>query len=104
MVVEQSMTVADVVAKAADGSLDEFLKNAVAFFVRELMESEIVRHEALLDRSGCETPARGRRSDLGKLRAAWTQNRGRGWKAALTTTGRAGTIGRCGPGKRDREA
>ena len=41
MVVEQSMTVADVVAKAADGSLDEFLKNAVAFFVRELMESEI---------------------------------------------------------------
>jgi putative transposase len=41
MVVEQSMTVADVVAKAADGGLDEFLKNAVAFFVRELMEGEI---------------------------------------------------------------
>lgn len=41
MVVEQSMTVADVVAKAADGSLDDFLKNAVAFFVRQLMEGEI---------------------------------------------------------------
>lgn len=41
MVVEQSMTVADVVAKAADGSLDDFLRNAVAFFVRELMEGEI---------------------------------------------------------------
>lgn len=41
MVVDESMTVADVVAKAADGSLDDFLKNAVAFFVRELMESEI---------------------------------------------------------------
>ena len=41
MVESQSMTVADVVAKAADGSLDGFLKNAVAFLVRELMESEI---------------------------------------------------------------
>jgi transposase-like protein len=41
MVVEQSMTVADVVAKAADGSLDDFLKNAVAFLIRELMEGEI---------------------------------------------------------------
>ncbi|WP_249012221.1 IS256 family transposase [Conexibacter sp. DBS9H8] len=41
MVEVQSMTVADVVARAADGSLDEFLKNAVAFFVRELMEAEI---------------------------------------------------------------
>ena len=41
MAVEQSMTVADVVAKAADGNLEELIKSAVAFFVRELMEAEI---------------------------------------------------------------
>jgi hypothetical protein len=72
--------------------------------VHELMEPEVVRHEALLDRAGRETPTVGCRSSPEKLRAAWTRSRGRGWKAALTTTGRAGTIGRCGPGKRGREA
>jgi hypothetical protein len=72
--------------------------------LHELMEAEIVRHEALSDRAGCETPLGGCRSSPEKLRAAWTRNRGRGRKAALTTTGRAGTIGRCGPGKRGREA
>jgi hypothetical protein len=70
----------------------------------ELMESEVVRHEALLDRAGCETPTAGCRSGLWKLRAAWTRSCGRGWDAALTTTGRAVTIGGCGPGKRGREA
>ena len=70
----------------------------------ELMEEEVVRHEALSDRAGCETSPAGCRSSPQKLRAAWTRNRGRGWEAALTTTGRAGTIGRCGPGKQGREA
>ncbi len=61
--------------------------------VHELMEAEVVRHEALSDRVGCETPPAGCRSSLWKLRAARPWNRGRGWQAALTTTGRAGTIG-----------
>ena len=41
MVVEQSMTVFDVVAGVRDGRLDDFVKEAVALFVRELMEAEI---------------------------------------------------------------
>ena len=72
--------------------------------VYQLMEREVVRREALLDRAGCETPTAGCRSSSRKRRAAWTRDRGRGWEAALTTTGRAGTIGRCGPGKQGREA
>ena len=41
--------------------------------LHELMEAEVVRHEALLDRAGCETSPPGCRSSLGKLGAvrAW---------------------------------
>jgi hypothetical protein len=105
MVEGQSMTtVADVVAQVRDGRLEDFVREAVVLVARELMEGEIVRHEALSDRAGCETSPVGCRSSPEKLRAAWTWNCGRGWEAALTTTGRAGTIGRCGPGKQGREA
>jgi transposase-like protein len=37
----QSMTVADVVAKAMDGRLEDFVRGAVALVARELMEAEI---------------------------------------------------------------
>ena len=37
--------------------------------VHELMELEVVRHEALLDRAGCETSSLGCRSSLVKLGA-----------------------------------
>ncbi len=37
----QSMTVADVVAKAMDGRLEDFVREAVALVARELMEGEI---------------------------------------------------------------
>ena len=37
----QSMTVADVVAKTMDGRLEDFVREAVALVVRELMEGEI---------------------------------------------------------------
>jgi hypothetical protein len=100
----QRMTAADVVAQVRDGRLEDFVREAVVLVARELMEAEVVRHEALLDRAGCETPTAGCRSSLRKRRAAWTRDCGRGWEAALTTTGRAGTIGRCGPGKRGRQA
>jgi hypothetical protein len=68
----QSMTVADVVAKMMDGRLEDFVREAVALVARELMEGEIVRHEALLDRAGCETSSVGCRSSPEKLRAVWT--------------------------------
>ncbi len=41
MVVEQSMTVADVVARVRDGRLDDFVREAVALVAREIMEAEI---------------------------------------------------------------
>ena len=37
--------------------------------VQELMEAEVVRHEALSDRAGCETSPPGCRSSLAKLGA-----------------------------------
>lgn len=104
MVEGQRMTVADVVGQVRDGRLEDFVREAVELVARELMEAEVVRHEALLDRAGCETSPAGCRSSLRKLRAAAAWNRRPGWQAALTTTGRAGTIGRRGPGKQGREA
>ncbi len=94
----RSMTVADVVAQVRDGRLEDMVREAVLLVTREVMEAEIVRHEALSDRAGCKTLPVGCRSSPRKLRAARTRNRGRGWEAALTTTGRAGTVGRRGPG------
>ena len=44
--------------------------------VHSLMEAEVVRHEALLDRAGCETLPAGCRSSPGKLRAVQAWNRG----------------------------
>jgi hypothetical protein len=86
MVEDQRMTVADVVAQVRDGRLEDFVREAVELVARELMEAEVVRHEALLDRAGCETSRVGCRSSLWKLRAVRSRNRGRGRKAALTTT------------------
>src|ERR1039458_3082754 len=37
----QSMTVADVVAKTMDGRFEDFVREAVALVVRELMEAEV---------------------------------------------------------------
>jgi hypothetical protein len=44
----------------------------------ELMEAEVVRHEALSDRAGCETSPPGCRSSLVKLGAVRTRSCGRG--------------------------
>jgi predicted methyltransferase MtxX (methanogen marker protein 4) len=74
--VQRMTTVADVVAAVREGRLDDFVREAVALVARELMEGEIVRHEALSDRAGCETSPAGCRSSLRKLRAAGSRNRG----------------------------
>jgi hypothetical protein len=98
------MAIEEVVRKVLVEEHGDVIRESVKAVARELMEAEVVRHEALSDRAGCETSPVGCRSSPGKLRAAWTRNRGRGREAALTTTGRAGTIGRRGPGKQGREA
>ena len=98
------MAIEEVVRKVLVDEHADVLRESVRWLVQQLMEAEVVRHEALSDRAGCETSPVGCRSSPGKLRAAWTRNRGRGREAALTTTGRAGTIGRRGPGKQGREA
>jgi hypothetical protein len=98
------MTVEQVVRKVLMEDHADVVRESVRWVVVQLMESEVVRHEALSDRAGCETSPVGCRSSPEKLGAAWTRNRGRGRQAALTTTGRAGTIGRRGPGKQGREA
>ena len=41
MVVEQSMTVGDVVAQVRDGRLEDFVREAVRLVAREIMEAEI---------------------------------------------------------------
>lgn len=56
----------------------------------ELMEEEVVRHEALSDRAGCETSSAGCPSSPEKLRAIRARSGGRGREAALTKTGRVG--------------
>ncbi len=44
--------------------------------LHELMEAEVVRHEALSDRAGCETSPSGCRSSSGKLGAVGAWNCG----------------------------
>jgi len=72
----QRMTVADVVAGVRDGRLEDFVREAVRLVARELMEAEIVRHEALVVRARCETSPAGCRSSPWKLRAAGAWDRG----------------------------
>jgi hypothetical protein len=48
----QMMTAADVALSAVSGEHGDLLRDAVALVVRELMEVEVVRHEALSDRAG----------------------------------------------------
>lgn len=48
----QMMTAADVALSAIGGEHGDLLRDAVALVVRELMEAEVVRHEALWDRAG----------------------------------------------------
>ncbi len=67
----------------------------------ELMDEEVVRHEALSDRAGCETSPLGRRSGLMKLGAAELGRcRGR-WEQPRQRRDVLGTARRGGPGKRD---
>jgi len=76
MAERQSMTTAEVVAKTLIDEHHDFLAEAVAMVAGQLMEAEIVRHEALSDRAGGETPPPGCRSSLVKLGAVRTRSCG----------------------------
>jgi hypothetical protein len=68
------MTTAEVVELLRTQEGADVVRESLGWLVRELMEVEVVRHEALLDRAGCETSPLGCRSSLVKLGAvrAWS--------------------------------
>jgi hypothetical protein len=70
------MTTEEVVRKVLLDEHADVLRESLKLLVRELMEVEVVRHEALSDRAGCKTLPTGCRSSPRKLRAARTRNRG----------------------------
>ena len=67
------MAIEEVVRKVLVEEHGDVIRESVKAVARELMEAEVVRHEALSDRAGCETSPVGCRSSPGKLRAAWTR-------------------------------
>ena len=70
------MTTEEVVRKVLIDEHADVLRESLQLLVRELMEAEVVRHEALSDRAGCETPPPGCRSSLVKLGAVRTRSCG----------------------------
>jgi hypothetical protein len=67
MAEDRRMTAAQVVDKLMGSERVDVVRESVAWLVGELMEAEVVRHEALSDRAGCETSPLGCRSSLEKL-------------------------------------
>ncbi len=76
MAEERRMTAAQVVDKLMGSEHADVVRESVAWLVGELMEAEVVRHEALSDRAGCETSPLDCRSSLVKLGAVQTWNCG----------------------------
>jgi hypothetical protein len=70
------MTAVQVVDKVMGSEHVDVVRESVAWLVGELMEGEVVRHEALSDRAGCETSRLGCRSSLEELGAAGAWNCG----------------------------
>jgi len=64
------MTIEEVVKQVLLDEHAHVIREAVKAVTAEMMELEGVRHEALLDRAGCETSPLGCRSSLVKLGAA----------------------------------
>jgi hypothetical protein len=70
----KSMTTREAASNVLALEHADVLRESVAVMVKEIMEAEIVRHEALSDRARCETSPPGCRSSLVKLGAvqAWS--------------------------------
>ena len=69
MAEKRRMTPVEVVDKVMGSEHADVVRESVAWLVAEVMEAEVVRHEALLDRAGWETSPPGCRSSLVKLGA-----------------------------------
>lgn len=67
------MAIEEVVRQVLRDEHADVIRESVRAVTQELMEAEVVRHEALSDRAGCETSPPGCRSSLEKLGAvrAW---------------------------------
>ena len=76
MAEDRRMTAVQVVDKLMGSEHADVVRESVAWVVAELMEAEVVRHEALSDRAGCETSPLGCRSSLVKLGAVGAWNCG----------------------------
>jgi hypothetical protein len=63
------MTIEEVVRQVLRDEHGDVIRESVRAVAQELMETEVVRHEALSDRAGCETSPPGCRSSLAKLGA-----------------------------------
>ena len=70
------MTIEEVVRQVMVREHGDVLRAALEAVCAELMEAEVVRHEALSDRAGCETSPSGCRSSSGKLGAVGAWNCG----------------------------
>jgi hypothetical protein len=66
------MTIEEVVREVLRDEHADVIRESVRAVAHELMEAEVVRHEALSDRAGCETSPPGCRSSLVKLGAVRT--------------------------------
>ena len=73
---QDRMTIEEVVRQVLRDEHGDVIRESVRAVAQELMEAEVVRHEALSDRAGCKTLPTGCRSSPVKLRAAGTWNRG----------------------------
>src|SRR3954470_4416181 len=97
----ERMTIEEVVRRVLREEHGDVIRESVRLVAQELMEAEVVRHEALSDRAGCETSPSGCRGSPWALGASRSLELRVTAGAAPTTPGRAGTIGSCGLGKRD---
>ena len=70
----ERMTIEEVVRKVLLDEHADVIREAVKAVAAEMMELEVVRHEALSNRARCETSPPGCRSSLVKLGAvrAWS--------------------------------
>ncbi len=76
MAEKHRMTPDEVVSYCSRGDGVDYVRDSLRWMVEQLMEAEVVRHEALLDRAGWETSPAGCRSGLGKLGAVRARNCG----------------------------
>jgi hypothetical protein len=95
------MQVEEVVRKVLVDEHADVVRESVRWLAQELMEVEVVRHEALSDRAGCETSPPGLSQQPGEAGGSPSLELRVRAGAAPTTPGRVSTVGSRGLGKQD---